>query len=187
MWSFTGFGFFSVIQHRDDPELLLVRARVREDLVNLKKYLPNLGDITDTPNADYPYRALAWRVDYAEAMKRAILDIDYTNFKNGVTKTQGHARHDLYMRVWGVMRTAEQTLGVMDREARRVSLQNSFPYNSSGPSNGQVYSIRGKSSARRSAKEEDLLADYKAALGEYDQPEPIEGYGHYLDDDRSEE
>lgn len=129
MWCFTSFGFFSVIQHRNDPDLLLVRARVRSDLEQLRQYLPNMGDITDSPDADYPYRALAWKADYAEAMRRAIMDIDYTNFKNGVTRTQGHARHDLYMRVWGVMRNAEQTLQRMDRAAVETRRQSGLDFN----------------------------------------------------------
>lgn len=118
MWIFTGFGFFSVIEHRDDPKLLYVRARVKGDLEQLKaKCLPNLGDIAETPTgADYPYRALAWRTEFADAMSKAVFDIDYPNFKSGVTKTQGSARHDLYMKVWSVMKTAEEQLKRMQVE-----------------------------------------------------------------------
>jgi hypothetical protein len=111
VWAFLTCGFYSIIQHRDDPELLLVRARVKGDLEKLKeKYLPNLGKIVYMPTADYPYRALAWRVEVADAAKLAILDINYTNFKSEVSKQQGSARHDLYMRVWGVMKHAEEDM-----------------------------------------------------------------------------
>jgi hypothetical protein len=112
MWIFTGFGYFSVIEHRDDKKLLLVRSRVKGDLEQLqKKCLPNLGDIVETPTgADYPYRALAWRTEFADAMSKAVFNIDYTNFKSGISRTQGHARHDLYMKVWSIMKSAEETL-----------------------------------------------------------------------------
>jgi hypothetical protein len=112
LWIFSGFGYFSVIEHRQDRDLLLVRSRVKGDLELLQqKWLPNLGDIVATPTgADYPYRALAWRKEFAEAMSKAVLSIDYTNFKNGVSRTQGYARHNLYMQVWSIMKAAEDTL-----------------------------------------------------------------------------
>lgn len=118
MWIFTGFGYFSVIEHRKDKDLLLVRSRVKGDLEMLKKKcLPNLGEIVETPTgADYPYRALAWRVEFAEAMKKAVESIDYTNFKSGISRTQGSARHDLYMRVWSIMKSAEDTMRRIERE-----------------------------------------------------------------------
>lgn len=123
MWTFGDFGYFSVIEHRKDKDLLLVRSRVKGDLERLKeKFLPNLGKILETPiGADYPYRALAWRTDYAEAMRKAVMDIGYTNFKSNVSKTQGSARHDLYMRVWMVMKSAEATMLRMEQdEANRA-------------------------------------------------------------------
>jgi hypothetical protein len=43
MWMITTIGFFSVVQDHDDPDRLLVRARVREDLERLRdEYLPDL-------------------------------------------------------------------------------------------------------------------------------------------------
>jgi len=118
VWTFTTVGMFSVIQHRDDKDLLLVRARVKGDLENLRdKFLPNLGKIAESPNADYPYRALAWKTDYAEAMKRAVMAIDYTNYKSEVTKTQGSERHDVYMRIWGIMRGAEEDMARSKKKA----------------------------------------------------------------------
>ena len=124
MWIFCGFGYFSVIEHRKDKDLLLVRSRVKGDLEQLKaKCLPNLGEIVETPTgADYPYRALAWRVEFAEAMKKAVEKIDYTNFKSGISKTQGSARHDLYMRVWSIMKAAESTMKrIEEDDAKRSS------------------------------------------------------------------
>jgi len=137
MWIFTGFGYFSVIEHRKDKDLLLVRSRVKGDLEQLKaKCLPNLGEIVETPTgADYPYRALAWRVEFAEAMKKAVEKIDYTNFKSGISRTQGSARHDLYMRVWSIMKSAEDTMkriAIEDAKERANPKQTSWVGYSSG-------------------------------------------------------
>lgn len=160
MWTFTGFGFFSAIQHRDDPELLMIRARVRDDLVQLKKYLPNMSDIVETPTGDYPYRVLAWRSDYAEAMRQAILNIDYTNFKNGVTRTQGHSRHNLYMRVWSVMKNAEKDLEKMGREEASYSNQGYLPIHDNTRGGNYRFSFdaykEGSSKKRRSKREKEL-------------------------------
>lgn len=137
MWIFTGFGYYSVIQHRDDPELLLVRARVKGDLEKLKQYLPNLGEIVATPSgADYPYRALAWRSEFAEAMKKTVLEsLNYTNFKSGISRTQGSPRHDLYMRVWSIMKDAEPTLRRLEKEEEeRAKNPDKFYTHSSGSS-----------------------------------------------------
>lgn len=136
MWIFTGFGYYSVIQHRDDKDLLLVRARIKGDLEKLKQYLPNLGEIVETKqHADYPYRALAWRVEFAEALKQAALEsIDYTNFKSGISRKQGSPRHDLYMRVWSVMKDAEPTIERLEREEENRRKNPDFYSYSSGSS-----------------------------------------------------
>jgi len=104
-------GFFSVVEQRDNPKLLRIRARVKGDLENLKKnYLPNLGPVATMVRSDYPYCALAWRPEFAVAMAKVAQNINYDNFKNEVTKQQGADRHDLYMEVWSVMNRAESFL-----------------------------------------------------------------------------
>ena len=121
MWLYTVFGFFSVVEHRDDKDLLIVRSRFKGDLEKLKtKYLPNLGEIVYMPTADYPHRALAWKEELAEAAKKAVLDITYPNFKSEVSKQQGQERHDLYMDVWSVMKHARSKLAEAKRQIERL-------------------------------------------------------------------
>lgn len=128
MWVFTSIGYYSVIEHRKDPKLLLVRARVKGDLEKFRdKYLSNLGEITITPTHDYPYRALAWKVEFAEAMKKIALDISYPNFKSEVSKKQGNHRHDLYMKVWSVMRDAENLMKQMAEDDKRWAARKREP------------------------------------------------------------
>jgi hypothetical protein len=40
-------------------------------------------------------------------MARLALEVDYPNFKNRVTQKMGHARHNIYMRVWSTLRDIE--------------------------------------------------------------------------------
>jgi hypothetical protein len=102
MWVFTPQGFYSVVVHRDDPSLVLVRARAREDLENLQTQLPGLVIFEDAA-ADYLYRAIVKREDWKRALAELADAMDYDNFKDAVTERQGEERHRLYLRVWGVM------------------------------------------------------------------------------------
>jgi hypothetical protein len=92
MWLMTNFGFFSIVK-KEGQHYLTVRARDRQDLLNLKKrYLQQaIGAIEESEYTDYRYR---------EALKDIALDIDYPNFKKSVAASQGKARARLYGEVW---------------------------------------------------------------------------------------
>jgi len=115
MWTFTPIGFFSVVAHRDKPHTVLVRSRSKADLLAFKKrYCKRLGKIKFISWADYPYRAEVGRRAYANAMRRVAMDITYDNFKSAV---RDNKRHNVYMRVWGVMRDAERKGDMGDKKA----------------------------------------------------------------------
>ena len=57
MWLITTQGFYSVVAHRRDPDKLIVRGRVREDLEALREQIPELRVFSD-PDADYRWRAV---------------------------------------------------------------------------------------------------------------------------------
>lgn len=120
MWLFTPVGFFSIVKadakaaalHGD---VLVVRARFRKDLETLiDRYIkPDLEDtheIEELVQRDYPYRIYVDHVVLGSIMEQLVTEIDYTNFKNEVTKRQGHDRHALYSEVWHVMHNAEARL-----------------------------------------------------------------------------
>jgi hypothetical protein len=103
MWLITTFGFFSIVQKPEDEArgTLTIRARVRNDLKVLKQsYIPNLGPIQVSDNTDYRYRAIATKSEVADAMCRAIAELDYSNFKSRVEQLQGGMRAKLYHEVW---------------------------------------------------------------------------------------
>lgn len=115
MWISTLDGFYSIVEHRDDQDVLIVRARDRHDLDRMIARLPALsrkarrfagwGDPQYTPDADYPWRMYANRDHVTSYMRRAIDHIDYGNYKNAVaaTGTRGPRRARLYQRVWAVL------------------------------------------------------------------------------------
>lgn len=108
MWVFTPFGFFSVVRHRQRPDNVLVRARVRADLVALgKRLLGRVPPIRRTPNADYPYRLEVSKARLGEFMRSTVLDLDYPNFKSEVARRQGLARAHAYHEVWSSLMSIE--------------------------------------------------------------------------------
>ena len=107
MWLFTTDGFFSAVAHRDDPETILVRARVREDALRLQEAIGQ-GEVTETPDADYRYRVLLPRETWSAYLAAAGDTIDYPNFKNAVAARQGADRARVYAGVWSVMFELQQ-------------------------------------------------------------------------------
>ena len=110
MWLFTKTGFFSVVAKQSDPDMVKIRARVREDLEDLCEQYGLIVEIVDTPHRDYPYRVFLPREKYAHLVQRVAMDVDYTNFKSNVSRDQGYPRAKLYGQVWNVMHDAERKL-----------------------------------------------------------------------------
>jgi 8-oxo-dGTP pyrophosphatase MutT (NUDIX family) len=112
MWLITNFGFFSVVRKPDDhtKKSLTIRARAKSDLENLrKKYLPQMSAVVEGGGTDYKYRTRVSQSDFAKAMEQIALDVDYSNFKDSVAKTQGSGRSHLYHKVWSVLYELQET------------------------------------------------------------------------------
>jgi hypothetical protein len=114
MWIVTVDGFFSVTAYderiggarRDAAQLLVVRARVREDLERIAAWV---GDETlETPHADYPFRVICDRASWAAYLAGATEEISYTNFKDRVAEALGWERHDVLMDVWVALRQLQR-------------------------------------------------------------------------------
>lgn len=123
MWVFTSFGVLmpsvrpkGTIPAGDD-RLIQVRARRMRDLIILKnEYLPELGDIIEIPYSDYEYRAYCTHEQWAAALAKISMDIDYTKFKPTTEAKYGDKQlHDLYNKVWGVFFSTVSTLGHQER------------------------------------------------------------------------
>ncbi|MCB8988116.1 MAG: hypothetical protein H6661_10255 [Ardenticatenaceae bacterium] len=114
MWLATKFGFFSVVAHRDDPDLVLVRGRSRDDLEQLRGFAE--GRDVDVPEivtslwGDYCCRIFMPRAAWEHLGAALTADIDYPNFKQQV---HGDPERDAaYMQMWSIMRRfQEQKLG----------------------------------------------------------------------------
>ena len=114
MWLQTKYGFYSVVEHRDQIDTLIIRARAREDLVALCDEVAaavrrdygtadakgfDVEAIQHTPNADYAYRIEVPRLSWMQVSLRLMAEISYPNFKDAVAK-RDPARATLYHDVW---------------------------------------------------------------------------------------
>jgi hypothetical protein len=109
MWLFTPRGFFSAVQKPEDAkdQMMTIRARAKKDLENLHDILPAAAPYEVKGYSDYPWRIRVSQRDWAMAVATMALEIDYSNFKDEITRTQGKKRHDMYSQIWGVMLQAE--------------------------------------------------------------------------------
>jgi hypothetical protein len=118
MWLFTQYGFFSAVCAREgdgshtnrvDPTRIMVRARLKDHLENLKRRFKDaIGDveIVETPGTDYRYRVFVDKSKWTHVLESIGDEIDYDNFKSQVARHQGssgatyaHSLHD----VWSIM------------------------------------------------------------------------------------
>jgi hypothetical protein len=116
MWLFTPIGFFSAVVRKSEPSHVKVRARHRDHLENLVKYMAKIAEICeftfdpgeltiyDTPERDYCCRIFVPRDVWAETCAQFADEIEYPNFKG---ECHQHKHPEGYMhalhQVWGSM------------------------------------------------------------------------------------
>lgn len=106
MWLFSRHGFYSVVQDKADPQLVQVRARVKDDLEGLRQFsreraAADMPAVISTATADYAYRVVVEKALWTRVATALAADVDYTNFKDTV---HGEAdRDDAYYRIWSAM------------------------------------------------------------------------------------
>jgi hypothetical protein len=111
MWIFAKMGFLSVVEHSDDPNKLMIRARFQEDIEELCKRIRGLDGSQEvawqeTPEGDYRYRVTCGREIIAKLVQQLVREIDYTNFKQSVHGSP--ARDRAYMACWSALHHAQQ-------------------------------------------------------------------------------
>ena len=95
MWIVLNKSFLSIVKNRNNDEELLVRSRVNGDI---EKVFQN-ADVFEDLKADYRYRSYIKRSEVAKTISEELLNINYDNFKNSVSKDDKN-RLNAYMNVW---------------------------------------------------------------------------------------
>lgn len=146
MWTATTAGFFSAVQHRDDPSLLVVRTRDHADAEHLVAwYAAWQGDMAKIEHAlkghavplegpmpsittyawsDYPWRVIMPRSAWGAFLAETVEDLDYGNFKDAVKARQGADRAGVYSKVWQALLALED----LDPKGRRPQVQEDEPW-----------------------------------------------------------
>ena len=104
MWVFLNNAFLSIVAHREQPDAMLVRARLPGDI---ERVFPD-ADVSQTPEADYLFRATIHRSLVADALAKAVRGIDYHNFKASVVHDE-RKRLGGYYGVWNAMHAIQPT------------------------------------------------------------------------------
>lgn len=115
MWIMFNNAFLSVVDKAPDPDQLVVRARVEG---HIEAVFPNAQVIRDA-SGDYLFRAFIDRADVADAMFKAVMNINYPNFKNSI---KDNRYHDACSRVWGVMSGLQPVRPYSGRPSRNYDM-----------------------------------------------------------------
>jgi hypothetical protein len=123
MWIFTKYGFFSAVCARQgsgghgqsiDPDLIMVRARVRDHLTALIQRFTNLlgeSEIQEFHGTDYAFRLFVPKSAWVQVVAALAEETDYDNFKSAVLHHQGKSgqdyEHSLHQ-VWSVMHRLQE-------------------------------------------------------------------------------
>ncbi|MDP6630921.1 MAG: hypothetical protein QGH29_08100 [Kiritimatiellia bacterium] len=108
MWLFSRSGFVSVVAHREQKGMLLVRSRFEEDIAAVCERMAAAG-VSVAPfedlHADYRYRAVCPKEAFSELLAEMVNEIDYDNFKSAVHGNP--VRDRAYMGCWSAMYAAQ--------------------------------------------------------------------------------
>jgi hypothetical protein len=100
-------GFFSVVEDVGDPTKVVVRARVRGDLMALRRWVPTLGRICANEGTDYPFRCRVTKADFARGLAATVTEgLTYTNVKKACCERHPR-RAEVMMRAWSAFREFE--------------------------------------------------------------------------------
>lgn len=106
MWIFTTGGYVSAVQDKNDPDILVIRARDRQSLETLADGAELVGEV-ERPviirgaGTDYPYRLSVSRAAFIAWVAHEITHyLTYKNFKDAAEGALGKPWHDTLSAIW---------------------------------------------------------------------------------------
>jgi len=88
MWLFTKHGFVDLVQHPHDPDQLLIRAQVEEDMTAFVRLLDEVAghshNVSPTFDGDYRFVVTAAKDVVAHTVTEVVLGINYSKFKRSM-------------------------------------------------------------------------------------------------------
>ncbi len=114
MWLTTRYGYFNVVENTNTRGELIVKARVEDHLIRLRRIIPELGETKFHEDFDYPYRALISKAAFAIGFADVIMDIDYKKTKPAMSSL-GKKFGNAIMSVWSTMIGIEEDPGRINK------------------------------------------------------------------------
>lgn len=113
MWIMDSFGrFYSAVEHNNDSDLVVVRARVIKDAEQLAWWVSeNEGfkhDVLQFEGTDYPARVIMTKLAWARYLVYAAQNVTYGNYKNHVKDLHGAERANIFSSVWTALLRLER-------------------------------------------------------------------------------
>ena len=103
MWIVLNKSFLSIVKNRNNDEELLVRSRISGDIEKVFKNANVFEDLKADYRyrsyISYRYRSYIRRSEVAKTISKELLNINYDNFKNSVSKDD-KIRLNAYMDDW---------------------------------------------------------------------------------------
>ena len=146
MWLFAKHGFLSIVQHRNQPSVLMVRARVADDI---RYYFPQ-AQVLVNDAADYRYCANIRRGDVVARIAAITAAIDYDKFKPAIDDHDRRAPY--YPSVAAIMDDSQQ-----DSTSHRVGARPGHPINGRPANTERRGHLRAGDCANIHSGEEDRL------------------------------
>ena len=110
MWLCTKYGFYSIVQKK--PGEYHIRARVKQDLENLKAGTEIKRRIIVTKDADYHYRMVVNEIEVIVAMTFIAHTLNYSKFKSEIAKSEDQRdKLTAYHEIWALMAGFQKASG----------------------------------------------------------------------------
>jgi hypothetical protein len=92
MWIFSVYGFYSISVPKDNPRIVMVRARMSEHLENLRKRFASVAqtEIVESAGTDYAYRMIVTRKVWEAILTDMSAEQTWNNFKDKVAENKEH-------------------------------------------------------------------------------------------------
>jgi len=120
MWIFTNKGFLSIVEDKDDPARLLVRARYEGDI---ERHFGEEAEVIELEFSDYRFRVFLPREEVRAVIDRELVALDYGNFKNSFDRDNvslsletREERHDALFKVWSTMLDSQKAVELREQE-----------------------------------------------------------------------
>ena len=121
MWIFTNKGFLSIVEDKDDPARLLVRARYEGDI---ERHFGGEAEVIELEDSDYRFRVFLPREEVRAVIDRELVALDYGNFKNSFDRDNvslsletREERHDALFKVWSTMLDSQKAVELREQES----------------------------------------------------------------------